>query len=188
MTNEQVLQVFAETNALLEGHFLLRSGLHSRQFFQCAQVLQWPVHTARLCAALADQLRDLKATTVISPAMGGLFVGHEVARSLQIRHIFAEKNKEGNLELRRNFQVGQGERLLVVEDVITRGGRVQETIDIVVKLGGVVAGVGVLVDRSGGTVGLGVPLKSLLRLQVETFDPAKCPMCQAGVPVVKPGS
>jgi orotate phosphoribosyltransferase len=120
--------------------------------------------------------------------MGGLFVGHEVGRALGLRHIFAEKNAEGKLELRRNFEVKPGQKFLVVEDVVTRGGRVQETIDIIKARGGVVAAVGTLVDRSGGKADFGVPFVSLLRLEIETFEPAKCPLCQEGIPVTKPGS
>ena len=188
MTDSEVLNIFTETKALLEGHFTLRSGLHSRQFFQCALVLQYPHHAERLCAALAVKLRPLGASVVISPALGGLFIGHEVARALGLRNIFAEKNAEGKLELRRNFQIASGEKTIVVEDVVTKGGRVQETIDIVRQRGGVLAGVGTLVDRSDGKVNFGVPLNSLLKLQIETFDPAACPLCQSGSKPIKPGS
>ena len=188
VTDAEVLQVFRDTRALLDGHFLLRSGLHSRQYFQCAQVLQHPRIAERLCGALAAKLKNSGAQVVISPALGGLFVGHEVARALDVRHIFVEKDAAGKLELRRGFQVAPGEKVLVVEDVVTKGGRVQEAIDIVRGLGGEVVGVGTLVDRSGGKVGFGVRLESLLRLSIDTFDPATCPLCQAGVPVVKPGS
>jgi orotate phosphoribosyltransferase len=186
MTDAEVLQVFRDTQALLSGHFLLRSGLHSAQYFQCALVLQYPRHAEKVCAALAAKLP--KADTVISPAMGGLFVGHEVGRALGIKHIFAEKNAAGALELRRSFTVGKGEKFLVVEDVVTRGGRVQETIDIVKARGGEVVAVGTLVDRSGGKADFGVPLVSLLKLEIETFEPAACPLCKEGKPVVKPGS
>ena len=188
MTDTEVLQVFRETHALLDGHFRLRSGLHSRQYFQCALVLQHPRPAERLCAALAAKLQDVGAELVVSPAMGGLFIGHEVARALGVRHIFVEKNAAGELELRRNFQIGSGEKVLVVEDVITKGGRVQESIDIVRACGGVVVGVGVLVDRSAGGVNFGVRTESLLQLNIETYDPAACPLCKVGQPVVKPGS
>ena len=188
MTDAEILQIFRDTGALLDGHFLLRSGLHSRQYFQCALVLQHPRIAERLCKELALKLKNTGTQVVISPALGGLFVGHEVARALDVRHIFAEKNAAGKLELRRGFQVARGEKVLVVEDVVTKGGRVQETIDIVGSLGGNVVGVGTLVDRSGGKVGFGVPLESLLRLSIDTFDPATCPLCQAGTPVIKPGS
>ncbi len=186
MTDAEVLQIFRQTQALLNGHFLLRSGLHSRQYFQCALVLQYPRHAERLCAALAAKLP--KADAVISPAMGGLFVGHEVGRALGLRHIFAEKNASGALELRRNFTIGKGEKFLVLEDVITRGGRAQETIHIVRQHGGEVIAVGALVDRSGGRTAFEVPLVSLLKLEIETFEPSSCPLCKEGIPVVKPGS
>jgi orotate phosphoribosyltransferase len=186
MTEAEVFQIFCETKALLSGHFVLRSGLHSGQYFQCALVLQYPRHAEKLCAALAAKLP--KADTVISPAMGGLFVGHEVGRALGVKHIFAEKNTTGALELRRNFTVGKGEKFLVVEDVVTRGGRVQETIDIVKGRGGEVVAVGTLVDRSGGKAQFGVPLVSLLKLEIETFEPALCPLCKEGKLIEKPGS
>jgi orotate phosphoribosyltransferase len=188
VTDTEVLQIFRDTGALLDGHFVLRSGLHSGQYFQCALVLQYPRTAERLCAELAAKLKGAGARTVVSPAMGGLFVGHEVARALDVRHIFAEKNAAGRLELRRGFQIAPREKVLVVEDVVTKGGRVQETIDIVRGLGGEVVGVGTLVDRSDGKVDFGVRLESLLRLQVQTFDPRVCPLCQAGTPAVKPGS
>jgi orotate phosphoribosyltransferase len=188
VTDEEVLQIFRDTRALLDGHFVLRSGLHSYQYFQCAMVLQHPRIAGQLCGDLAVKLKNAGAQVVISPALGGLFVGHEVARALDVRHIFVEKNSAGKLELRRSFHVARGEKVLVVEDVVTKGGRVQETLDIVHALGGEVVGVGTLVDRSGGKVGFGVPLESLLRLSIDTFDPATCPLCQAGAPVIKPGS
>ena len=188
MTDSKVLKIFRDTGALLDGHFVLRSGLHSGQYFQCALVLQYPRVAERLCAELVTKLTDAGARTVVSPAMGGLFVGHEVARALDVRHIFVEKNAAGKLELRRGFQIAPREKVLVAEDVVTKGGRVQETIEIVRNLGGEVVGVGTLVDRSDGKVDFGVQLKSLLRLQVETFEPTACPLCKAGHPVIKPGS
>src|SRR5438093_4562573 len=136
MTDTEVLQIFRDTGALLDGHFLLRSGLHSRQYFQCARVLQYPRIAERLCAALAAKMKDTGARAVISPAMGGLFIGHEVGRALDVRHIFVEKNAAGRLELRRSFAVAPRERFVVVEDVVTKGGRVKETMDIVRKHGG----------------------------------------------------
>ena len=188
MTQEQVLQVFRDSGALLEGHFILRSGLHSRQFFQCAILLQHTGIAARVCAALAEKLAGVEAQSVISPALGGLIVGHEVARSLGKRHIFAEK-EEGALVLRRGFTIAPGERFLVLEDVVTRGGRVQETIDIVRAHGGVVAAVGTLVDRSGGHApDFGCPFVSLVKLNTETFEADNLPPDLAGTPAIKPGS
>jgi orotate phosphoribosyltransferase len=189
MSQDEVLGAFRDTQALLSGHFELRSGLHSDQFFQCAKVLQWPVVTARLCGSLVEKLQaaGIVADTVISPAMGGLFVGHEVARALAVRSIFAEK-QDGKLVLRRGFTVTKGERFVVAEDVVTRGGRVQETIDIVRGLGGIVNAVAVLVDRSGGTAQFGVPLLSLLAMTPVTWPPADCPLCKAGGKAEHPGS
>lgn len=187
MTSEEVLQVFRDTGALLEGHFILRSGLHSRQYFQCALALQQMPVVERLGAALAEPIRALAPATVIAPAMGGLVIGQEVARQLRCRFIFAEK-EEGRLTLRRGFRIQPGERVVVVEDVVTQGGRVRETMDIVRNAGGEVLAVGVLVDRSNGTVDFGVPLFSLLRLRVEAFPPDQLPPDLAALPAVKPGS
>ncbi len=187
MTQNEVLQVFRDTGALLEGHFILRSGLHSRQFFQCAIALQQMPIVEKLGAALAARVRSLGAVTVVSPAMGGLVIGQEVARQLGLRFIFVEK-EEGKLALRRGFKIALGEKILVVEDVITKGGRVQETIDIVRANGGEVAGLAMVVDRSNGTTNLGVPMFSLVALQVETFDPNKLPPDLLKIPALKPGS
>jgi len=187
MTKDEVLQVFRDTGALLEGHFVLRSGLHSRQFFQCALALQQMPIVEKLGAALAARVRSLGAVTVVAPAMGGLVIGQEVARQLGVRFIFVEK-EEGKLVLRRGFKIAPGEKILIVEDVVTKGGRVQETIDIVRVNKGVVAGVAMVVDRSNGVVDLGVPTFSLLALQVEAFEADKLPPDLAKTPAVKPGS
>ena len=187
MTESEMLQVFRDTGALLEGHFILRSGLHSRQYFQCALALQHMPTVEKLGDHLASKVRSLNAVTVISPAMGGLVLGQEVARQLGLRFIFAEK-EDGKLALRRGFKIGKGEKLLIVEDVVTKGGRVQETIDIVRAHKGEVVGVGMAVDRSGGQVSFGVPTFSLLSLNVEAFAPDKLPPDLAAIPAVKPGS
>jgi orotate phosphoribosyltransferase len=187
MTESDVLQVFRDTGALLEGHFVLRSGLHSRQYFQCALALQQMPVVERLGGELARKVRPLGAATVVSPAMGGLVLGQEVARQLGVRFIFVEK-EEGKLALRRGFKISPGERMLVVEDVVTRGGRVQETIDIVRAHSGQVLGVAMAVDRSGGTVNFGVPMFSLITLHVETFESDKLPPDLARIPPAKPGS
>lgn len=188
MTTADALQLFRETGALLDGHFVLRSGLHSRQFFQCALALQEMPLVERFAAALSAKLQHLAPRTVIAPALGGLVIGQEVARQLGCRFIFAEKNEEGNLVLRRGFKITAGERCLVVEDVVTKGGRVQETIGIVHHHGGNVVGVGMIVDRSNGKVVIGVPTFSLIALEVETFPPDQLPADLAAIPVVKPGS
>lgn len=187
MTEAEVLEVFRRSGALLEGHFILRSGLRSRQYFQCALALQDMPTVERLGAALAEKVRPLGAQTVIAPAMGGLVIGQEVARQLPARFIFAEKD-DGRLVLRRGFSMASGERVLVVEDVITRGGRVLETIEIVRNAGATPVAVAVLVDRSGNGVDFGVPAFSLLRLKVETFAPDSLPPDLAAIPPVKPGS
>lgn len=187
MTNEEVLQVFRDTGALLEGHFILRSGLHSRQFFQCAIALQQMPIVERVGGALADKVRHLNAVTVVAPAMGGLVLGQEVARQLRVRFIFVEK-EEGRLVLRRGFRIDPGEKILIVEDVVTKGGRVQETIDIVRANRGDVVGVAAAVDRSNGNVALGVPFISLLAMKVEAFEPDKLPPDLAAIPAAKPGS
>jgi orotate phosphoribosyltransferase len=187
MTPDEVLQIFRDSGALLEGHFILRSGLHSRQFFQCALALQQMPVVEKLGHALAAKVKSLGAATVIAPALGGLVIGQEVARQLGVRFIFPEK-EEGKLVLRRGFKIAAGEKMVVVEDVVTKGGRVQETIDIVHAFGGKVAGVATIVDRSNGTVNFGVPFGSLIALQVETFKPDQLPPDLAEVPAVKPGS
>jgi orotate phosphoribosyltransferase len=187
MTEAEALQIFRDTGALLEGHFILRSGLRSRQYFQCALALQQMPIVEQFGAAMARQVRHLGAATVISPAMGGLVIGQEVARQLGSRFIFAEK-EEGKLVLRRGFKIAPGEKMLVVEDVITKGGRVQETIAIARQHQGEVLGVAMVVDRSNGEVELGVPMFSLIKLHVETFPPDKLPPDLAALPPVKPGS
>jgi len=187
MTQSEVLQVFRDTGALLEGHFILRSGLHSRQYFQCALALQQMPIVEKIGAALAAKVKSLGAVTVIAPALGGLVIGQEVARQLGARFIFSEK-EDGKLVLRRGFKIAPGEKILVVEDVVTKGGRVQETIDIVRAHNGHVAGVAAIVDRSNGTLDFGVPFASLISLRVEVFEPDKLPPDLAKIPAVKPGS
>jgi len=186
--SEDILALFRKTGALLDGHFILRSGLHSRQYFQCALLLQNTAIAAKVCGWLADKLHEFDCDTVISPALGGIIVGQEVGRSLGKHHIFTEK-EDGKLALRRGFKIDQGEKFVVVEDVVTRGGRVQETIDIVRTHGGTVAAVGVIVDRSGKTKpDFGCPFVSLVEMNVENFEADKLPPDLAKIPAVKPGS
>lgn len=185
----EVLDLFRKTGALLHGHFVLRSGLHSREFFQCALLLQDAPVAARVCGLLADKLRPFEAATIVSPAVGGIIVGQEVARHLGKKHIFVEKDGSGGLVLRRGFQIQPGERFLVAEDVVTRGGRVQETIQIVRDHGGIVVAAGSIVDRSGGQLpDFGCPFVSLVQMNVETFDPENLPDDLKGTPAIKPGS
>src|SRR5918997_4794821 len=186
--SDDLLALFRRTGALLDGHFILRSGLHSRQFFQCALLLQYTDIAADVCSQLADKLREVECDAVISPALGGIVVGQEVGRALGKRHIFAEKDA-GGLVLRRGFTIAPNERFIVAEDVVTRGGRVQETVDIVRTHGGVVAAVSVIVDRSGGKrPDFGCPFVSLVEMNVETFPAGNLPADLAGIPAIKPGS
>ncbi len=186
--SEDLLALFRKTGALLDGHFILRSGLHSQQYFQCALLLQDTEIAAKVCGWLADKLRKFDCDAVISPALGGIIVGQEVGRSLGKRHIFVEKD-EGKLVLRRGFQISPNEKFVVVEDVVTRGGRVQETIDIVRSRGGTVSAVGVILDRSGQSKpDFGCPFVSLIEMNVETFTAAKLPPDLAKIPAIKPGS
>src|SRR2546423_1965040 len=186
--SEDLLALFRKTGALLDGHFVLRSGLHSRQYFQCALLLEHTEIAAKICGWLADKLRNFDCDAVISPALGGIIVGQEVGRALGKRHIFVEK-EDGKLVLRRGFQISANEKLVVVEDVVTRGGRVQETIDIAHAHGATVSAVGVIVDRSGAAKpDFGCPLISLIQMNVETFQADNLPPDLAKIPAVKPGS
>jgi len=189
--SEKVLSAFRESGALLEGHFRLTSGLHSNQYFQCAKVLQYPRFCELLCGDIASQFHAGGIDAVVAPALGGIVVGQEVGRQLNVRTLFAERG-EGVMQLRRGFEIRQGERVLVCEDVVTTGGSVGEVIAIVNRSGGRVAGVGYIVDRSGGMVRFPVEAGGVqypvLTMQVVTYPPDQCPLCQQGLPVVKPGS
>jgi len=187
LSKEEALKIFKETKALLEGHFLLTSGLHSPNYFQCAKVLQYPEHLELLSGQIAAHFKDDKVGVVASPAIGGIVVGTEVGRQLRARTIFAER-KEGNMELRRGFELARGERVLVVEDVTTTGGSVREVIELVKQAGAVLVGVGCIVDRSNGKVKFDANQYAVLALEVVTYEPKGCPLCRAGSPVVKPGS
>ncbi len=186
MTDSEILDLFQNTDALLNGHFILTSGLHSKQYFQCAQVLKHPQYAERLCSQLAQNFNSLKIDLVIAPAVGGIIVAHEVARALGVRALFAER-ENSKMTLRRNFEIQKGEKALVVEDVITTGGSVKEVIQVVRDWGAEPAAVGCIVDRSGGEADLGVPHKSLISLQIETFTPDD-PQLAELKPAVKPGS
>lgn len=187
MTEKEILQIFEETGALLSGHFILSSGLHSKQYFQCAKVLQHPNLAEKLCTQLAEYFNQEKIDAIIAPAIGGIIVAHETARALHARAIFAER-QGGEMILRRNFEIKPGERILVVEDVITTGGSVQEVIDLVKKLGGERIGVGCIVDRSGGKVDFAVKLNSLIRLNIQTYEPDDPVIRKLTIPAIKPGS
>ena len=186
-----VAALLAEAGALLEGHFELRSGLHSARYFQCARIMEDPKLLERLCGELAQRLRavigGMPIDTVAAPAMGGIIVGYELARALGARSIFVEKDSEGRLMLRR-FQIRSGEKVVVAEDVVTRGGRVQETTDIIRRHGGKVVATAVIVDRSGGAFVPEERLVSLLESAPEVWRPEECPLCARGEPLVHPGS
>lgn len=187
MRDDEVLALFRRNGALLEGHFRLSSGLHSGGYLQCALVLQHPRDAEALGAALAARVRELQPQVVLSPALGGVVIGHEVARALGVRAIFAER-QESRLMLRRGFALQPGERVLVVEDVLTTGGSTRETIDVATAGGGHAVGACAIIDRSGGTSRLDVPFGALASLALPTYQPDACPMCASGQPVVKPGS
>jgi orotate phosphoribosyltransferase len=187
MKQNEVLELYRRTGAYLEGHFHLSSGLHSPGYLQSALVLQHPADAASLGLAIAVHVKGLKPSVVLSPALGGLIIGHEVARALGVRAIFAER-AGGPLTLRRGFSLAPADRVLVVEDVLTTGKSTRETIEIAREAGAQVVGAAAIVDRSGGTIDVGVPSHALIQLDVPAYDPAKCPLCAQGVPVVKPGS
>ena len=187
MDEAQIIKLLKESGALLTGHFKLRSGKHSDHFFQAALLLQYPDKAELACTHLAEKFAGMGVETVISPAVGGLIVGQEVARALKVRAIFADKEND-QLVLKRGFQIRPGEKVLVAEDVVTEGGRVRSTVDLVRSLGGEVVGIAVLVDRSGGRAQFDVPFHSLLQLQLPTWEPEECPLCRTGAPLERPGS
>jgi orotate phosphoribosyltransferase len=187
MTRDELLNLFRRSGALLDGHFRLTSGLHSAGYLQCALVLQHPEQAERLGRALAERTRALEPTVVLSPALGGVVIGHEVARALGVRAIFAER-LDGVMTLRRGFILAETDRVLVVEDVLTTGGSTRETMQVASAAGGHVVGAASIVDRSAGSVRLEVPLSSLLEIAFPTYEPSACPLCAQGLPVVKPGS
>jgi orotate phosphoribosyltransferase len=187
MDAEAVLDLFRTSGALLEGHFRLTSGLHSERYLQSALVLQYPDLATRLGDAIANLTRRLQPTVVLSPALGGIVIGQEVGRALGVRAIFAER-QDGRLMLRRGFRVEPADRIVVVEDVVTTGGSTRETIDVAREAGAQVVGASAIIDRGSDPSRVGLPLFSLVRLEVPTYEPDSCPLCARGLPVVKPGS
>ena len=185
---EEVVKVFMDSGALMEGHFLLTSGRHSDQYMQCARVLQYPHYTEKLARQLADKFRDDNIEVVIGPALGGIVVAYEVARQLNVPAIFTER-LDGEMVLRRGFLLDAGQRALVVEDVVTTGGSVKEVMNVVEKFGAKVVGIGTLVDRSNGQVDFGVKQEAVLSMDISSWESADCPLCAKGkLPLVKPGS
>ncbi|MGI6686086.1 MAG: orotate phosphoribosyltransferase [Bacillota bacterium] len=187
LSQDQALDLFRKSGALLEGHFLLTSGRHSDRYVQCAQVLKYPEYTSLLCEEIASRFKEEKIDLVVGPAMGGILVAYETARHLGVPNLFTER-ENGKMTLRRGFTIQPGQRILVVEDVVTTGGSVQEVIDLVSSFGAEVAGVGVLVDRSGGKVSFGVRKEAVITMEVPSWDKETCPLCKEGSVAVKPGS
>jgi len=190
LNEDAVEQIFREAGAVLEGHFLLTSGRHSAAYWEKFQVLQWPQHTERLCRALADHFRPANVEVVIGPTTGGIILAYEVARQLGVRGIFVENDPDrpGHRALRRGFQVQPGERVLIVDDVLTAGTSIREVLEALTPFQPDIVGVGVLIDRSQGQADFGVPLHALLHLSIPSYMPADCPLCAEGQPLVKPGS
>lgn len=187
MTEDQVKELFLKTNAIMEGHFLLTSGLHSPMYVEKFNVLQHPKYTEQLCQALAEKFADQNIETVVGPVTGGILLAHEVGKALGTRAIFTER-ENGKMAFRRGFKLAPGEIVLIVEDIVTTGGSVKEVIDVVLESGAIPVGVGLLVDRSGGKIDFGtVPYQALLHLDVTTYAPETCPLCQNNVPMTKRG-
>ena len=187
MDSADVVALLQQTGAFQSGHFLLSSGMHSSQYVQCALLLQHPAHAAAVGNALAGRFRALRPQVVIGPAYGGMIIAHEVARALGGRALFAERG-EGKFELRRSFSIGSGERVLVVEDVVTTGAATREVKRLAERLGGVVVGIGAIVDRSAGPLGFDCPFEALASIEAPAFIPGMCDLCRQGMPLVKPGS
>ena len=187
MQSARVLDLFRQCGALLEGHFQLSSGLHTAGYLQCALVLQHPTHAETLGAALSARVADHDAAAVLSPALGGLIIGHEVARAAGVRALFAER-RDGALTLRRGFSLDPGERVLIVEDVVTTGGSTRETMAVAQEAGAEVIGAAAVINRGGPDAGFDVPFAALAEVSWPTYDPAECPLCADGTPLTKPGS
>jgi len=187
LSQSEVLKIFKDAGALLEGHFKLTSGLHSGTYLEKFKVLQYPKYTEILCKEIADRFRDDNIEVVVGPVTGGIILAYEVAKQLNTRGIFTER-VEGKMTLRRGFEIKHNERVLIVEDIITTGGSVMEVIDVVKKLSGNIIGVGLLIDRSGGKVNFGIRKESLATLNIESFKSDKCPLCKKGLPLTKRGS
>ncbi|MGI6225849.1 MAG: orotate phosphoribosyltransferase [Peptococcales bacterium] len=187
MDRQEILDLLQKTHALKTGHFKLTSGLHSEQYVQCALLLREPAIAEKVCKALALKFKDEAPEIVVGPAIGGIIAAYEVARSLDVPGIFAER-ENGKMTLRRGFSIEKGQKALVIEDVITTGGSSQEVVELLQSLGAEVLGVGSIIDRSGGKTKLTVPFKPLIKLEINTYEPEKCPLCAKGLEVVKPGS
>ena len=187
MTEKEVEDLLIETSAIMEGHFLLTSGLHSPRYVEKFNVLQKPVYTEKLCRAMAEKFKDANIETVVGPVTGGILLAHETGKALGTRAIFTER-ENGKMTFRRGFTLHEGERVLIVEDIVTTGGSIREVIDVVKEHGGIPVAVSMLVDRSGGKATFGdVPSTALLHMYVQTYQPDECPLCKQGIPMTKRG-
>ncbi|MCH5351813.1 MAG: orotate phosphoribosyltransferase [Clostridiales bacterium] len=184
----KVMELFEKSGAVLHGHFILTSGLHSDTYMQCAKLFEFGDISEKLCAMAAEKVRKYNADAVVSPAVGAIIFGYELSKQLGIPNMFAEREKDGNFNLRRGFELKKGSKVVIAENVVTTGGSVKEVIELIKSLGSEVAAVVEVVDRSGGKVDFGVPNESLLQIDVKTYQPEECPMCKAGTVAVKPGS
>ncbi|MCI7091612.1 MAG: orotate phosphoribosyltransferase [Veillonellaceae bacterium] len=187
MSEKEVEDLLIDTSAIMEGHFLLTSGLHSPRYVEKFNVLQKPVYTEKLCRAMAEKFKDANIETVVGPVTGGILLAHETGKALGTRAIFTER-ENGKMTFRRGFTLHEGERVLIVEDIVTTGGSIREVIDVVKEHGGIPVAVSMLVDRSGGKATFGdVPSTALLHMDVQTYKPEECPLCKAGIPMTKRG-
>ena len=188
MTEQEIKDILVKTNAIMDGHFLLTSGLHSPHYVEKFNVLQHPKYTEQLCQAMAEKFKDAKIETVVGPVTGGIILAHETGKALGTRAIFTER-VDGKMTFRRGFSLHEGERVLIVEDIVTTGGSIKEVIDVVKSYNAIPVAVSMLVDRSGGKADFGdVPATALLKMNVETYKPEECPLCKQGIPMTKRGS
>ena len=187
MDKQKILQIFRETEVMLEGHFLLTSGRHSDKYMQCAKIFQYPAYSQMFCKELAQRFADTKIDMVAGPAVGGIIIAYETSRHLGVKNVFAER-ENGKMTFRRGFEIEKGMNILVMEDVVTTGGSVKEVMELIANIGANVVGVGCLVDRSNGKVDLGVRLEAILSMEVKSYEQENCPICRQGLPLVKPGS
>lgn len=189
MEHNEIVEIFQKTKGFLEGHFLLSSGLHSSQYFQCARVLQYPQYAEELAEDIVGHFTNKNINLVIAPAIGGLIIGHEVARVMKIRFVFTERSKETDeMVLRRGFDFEEGEKALVIEDVLTTGRSVREILKLIQKEGSEVVGIGFIIDRSNNSVKFGIPKYAIFELPAIVYQPTECPLCEKGLPIDKPGS
>ncbi len=188
LTQEEIVKIFKDREVMLEGHFLLTSGRHSDKYMQCAKLFQYADVSELICKQLAEQCSDMEIDLVVGPAIGGIIMAYEMSRQLGVKNVFAERDAEGKMTLRRGFEIPKGAKVLVTEDVVTTGGSVVEVIELIRSLGGEVVGVGSVVDRSNGNVEFGVPFRAVLPMEVISYAPEECPLCKTGIPAVKPGS